>query len=58
MPGPGLTPMLAFSGVRYGQMTAGSYCYIGPQGIVHGTVVRDGALPGHGMRDRLAGSGQ
>lgn len=25
--------------VRYGQMTAGSYCYIGPQGIVHGTVV-------------------
>lgn len=26
---------------RYGQMTAGSYCYIGPQGIVHGTVVRN-----------------
>jgi len=25
--------------VRYGQMTAGSYCYIGPQGIVHGTTV-------------------
>ena len=24
---------------RYGQMTAGSYCYIGPQGIVHGTYV-------------------
>lgn len=23
----------------YGQMTAGSYCYIGPQGIVHGTMV-------------------
>lgn len=22
-------------------MTAGSYCYIGPQGIVHGTVVRN-----------------
>ena len=21
-------------------MTAGSYCYIGPQGIVHGTYVR------------------
>jgi urocanate hydratase len=21
-------------------MTAGSYCYIGPQGIVHGTFVR------------------
>ena len=26
--------------LRYGQMTAGSYCYIGPQGIVHGTTVR------------------
>ena len=27
-------------GVRqYGQMTAGSYCYIGPQGIVHGTTI-------------------
>ncbi|XP_070094511.1 urocanate hydratase isoform X3 [Equus przewalskii] len=25
--------------MRYGQMTAGSYCYIGPQGIVHGTVL-------------------
>uniref|UniRef100_A0A7N6BAG3 Urocanate hydratase n=1 Tax=Anabas testudineus TaxID=64144 RepID=A0A7N6BAG3_ANATE len=23
----------------YGQMTAGSYCYIGPQGIVHGTML-------------------
>lgn len=22
-----------------GQMTAGSYCYIGPQGIVHGTTL-------------------
>lgn len=43
MPDPGLTPLLAFSVVRYGQMTAGSYCYIGPQGIVHGTVVRAGA---------------
>ncbi|XP_012514492.1 PREDICTED: urocanate hydratase-like, partial [Propithecus coquereli] len=32
----GLVP---FSVVRYGQMTAGSYCYIGPQGIVHGTVL-------------------
>ncbi|KAE9421239.1 hypothetical protein Angca_004858, partial [Angiostrongylus cantonensis] len=25
---------------QYGQMTAGSYCYIGPQGIVHGTTAR------------------
>jgi hypothetical protein len=24
---------------QYGQMTAGSFCYIGPQGIVHGTTV-------------------
>jgi hypothetical protein len=24
---------------RFGQMTAGSFCYIGPQGIVHGTTV-------------------
>ena len=23
----------------YGQMTAGSWCYIGPQGIVHGTTL-------------------
>lgn len=30
---------------RYGQMTAGSYCYIGPQGIVHGTTVSE--LRGH-----------
>lgn len=30
-----------FLSVRYGQMTAGSYCYIGPQGIVHGTMVRE-----------------
>jgi urocanate hydratase len=25
--------------IRYGQMTAGSYMYIGPQGIVHGTTI-------------------
>lgn len=48
MAGAGLIPLLAFSVVRYGQMTAGSYCYIGPQGIVHGTVVRDGVMPGIG----------
>jgi urocanate hydratase len=23
----------------YGEMTAGCYCYIGPQGIVHGTTL-------------------
>jgi urocanate hydratase len=27
----------ALNYTQYGQMTAGSYCYIGPQGIVHGT---------------------
>jgi urocanate hydratase len=27
---------------QYGQMTAGSYMYIGPQGIVHGTTVLNG----------------
>lgn len=35
---------------QYGQMTAGSYMYIGPQGIVHGTtitVLNAGRLHGH-----------
>nr|DBA18497.1 TPA: hypothetical protein GDO54_016735 [Pyxicephalus adspersus] len=31
--------MFALGVTIYGQMTAGSYCYIGPQGIVHGTVL-------------------
>uniref|UniRef100_A0A6Q2YP63 Urocanate hydratase n=1 Tax=Esox lucius TaxID=8010 RepID=A0A6Q2YP63_ESOLU len=31
--------MFALGVSMYGQMTAGSYCYIGPQGIVHGTMV-------------------
>ncbi|MGH0177672.1 UNVERIFIED_CONTAM: hypothetical protein FKN15_074251, partial [Acipenser sinensis] len=31
--------MFALGITMYGQMTAGSYCYIGPQGIVHGTVL-------------------
>ncbi|QQP36685.1 Urocanate hydratase 1 (Silurana), partial [Caligus rogercresseyi] len=31
--------MFATGVSMYGQMTAGSYCYIGPQGIVHGTVL-------------------
>ena len=31
--------MFAMGVTMYGQMTAGSYCYIGPQGIVHGTTV-------------------
>ncbi|XP_058259038.1 urocanate hydratase [Hemibagrus wyckioides] len=31
--------MFALGNTMYGQMTAGSYCYIGPQGIVHGTLL-------------------
>lgn len=41
----------------YGQMTAGSFMYIGPQGIVHGTTItllNAGRLHGHGQ-DNLAG---
>ena len=33
--------MFALGVTMYGQMTAGSYCYIGPQGIVHGTTVSE-----------------
>ena len=31
--------MFALGVSQYGQMTAGSFCYIGPQGIVHGTTI-------------------
>jgi len=31
--------LFALGVTMYGQMTAGSYCYIGPQGIVHGTTI-------------------
>ncbi|KAL5013364.1 hypothetical protein ScPMuIL_007634 [Solemya velum] len=31
--------LFALGTTMYGQMTAGSYCYIGPQGIVHGTTI-------------------
>ncbi|KAI8614295.1 urocanate hydratase [Chytriomyces sp. MP71] len=31
--------MYALGNSQFGQMTAGSYCYIGPQGIVHGTTI-------------------
>lgn len=31
--------LYALGTTQYGQMTAGSYCYIGPQGIVHGTTI-------------------
>ncbi len=33
------TRMAALGVTSYGQMTAGSYMYIGPQGIVHGTAI-------------------
>lgn len=44
---------------QYGQMTAGSYMYIGPQGIVHGTTItvlnagRKIAKKGEGIAGRL-----
>ncbi len=44
---------------QYGQMTAGSYMYIGPQGIVHGTTItvlnacRRIAKPGEGIAGNL-----
>ncbi|CAL8074303.1 unnamed protein product [Calicophoron daubneyi] len=31
--------LFALGVTQYGQMTAGSFCYIGPQGIVHGTTL-------------------
>ncbi|XP_041348789.1 urocanate hydratase-like [Gigantopelta aegis] len=31
--------LFAMGVTMYGQMTAGSFCYIGPQGIVHGTTL-------------------
>jgi len=44
---------------QYGQMTAGSYMYIGPQGIVHGTTItvlnaiRKIVKPGESLKGRL-----
>ena len=42
---------------QYGQMTAGSYMYIGPQGIVHGTTITvlNAARMHAGAKDSLAG---
>ena len=42
---------------QFGQMTAGSYMYIGPQGIVHGTMITilNAARMQLGQRDDLAG---
>ncbi|MES1915578.1 MAG: Urocanate hydratase, partial [Cercozoa sp. M6MM] len=36
---PDYERMYAMCNTMYGQMTAGSWCYIGPQGIVHGTTL-------------------
>ncbi len=42
---------------QYGQMTAGSYMYIGPQGIVHGTTITLlNAGRKKGLGDNLAGN--
>ena len=42
---------------QYGQMTAGSYMYIGPQGIVHGTTITilNAARKHCGSKDSLSG---
>lgn len=40
---------------QYGQMTAGSYMYIGPQGIVHGTTI---TVLNAARRQRAAGFGK
>jgi len=58
--GDDYTRMSALGVTSYGQMTAGSYMYIGPQGIVHGTTITIlGAgrlyLGGHGDENPLAG---
>jgi len=37
--GDDYTKLAALGVTSYGQMTAGSYMYIGPQGIVHGTTI-------------------
>ena len=53
--------MAALGVTSYGQMTAGSFMYIGPQGIVHGTTITLlnagrrylGLEPGQGLAGRL-----
>ena len=53
-----LQNMFALGVSQYGQMTAGSYCYIGPQGIVHGTTITVmNACRNHLGRDDMAGVG-
>ncbi|HOX25391.1 MAG TPA: urocanate hydratase [Candidatus Krumholzibacteria bacterium] len=52
--GDDYTRLAALGVTSYGQMTAGSYMYIGPQGIVHGTTI---TILGAG-RLYLAGAGE
>jgi len=55
------TRMAALGVTLYGQMTAGSFMYIGPQGIVHGTTITLlnagrrylGLEPGQGLEGKL-----
>ncbi len=47
--------MNALGVTQYGQMTAGSFMYIGPQGIVHGTTIT--VLNAGRMLEKGAGSG-
>lgn len=53
-----LTKYYAMGVTQYGQMTAGSFMYIGPQGIVHGTtitVLNAGRLKGLVNNNKLGG---
>jgi len=52
--GDDYTRMAALGVTSYGQMTAGSFMYIGPQGIVHGTTI---TILGAGRR-YLTGGGE
>ncbi len=53
--GDDYTRMSALGVTSYGQMTAGSYMYIGPQGIVHGTTI---TILGAGRRYLAGGGGE
>jgi urocanate hydratase len=52
--GDDYTRMSALGVTSYGQMTAGSFMYIGPQGIVHGTTI---TILGAGRRYLSSGDG-
>lgn len=53
--GDDYTRMAALGVTSYGQMTAGSFMYIGPQGIVHGTTI---TILGAGRRYLTADDGE